>query len=158
MNVAKNKRIKVVLTIFVGAILLIVLGCAVGIAQTIDKTVNVRVYENNDGSYKNSSVTLLGNLKKTFIPSRCSFVGTFAIECYERSCRDGVEAKIDWIDEDLQRITFFYAGDFSHFDVELIEIDEQMSDMMIVLNDGTIIATENHYIPGSIWMRYQPLS
>ena len=53
--------------------------------------------------------------------------------------------------------SIFYAGDVSRFDVEMIEIDEQMSDTMIVLNNGTIIATENHYIPGNIWTQYQPL-
>ena len=153
----KKNLVKVALTVSVIAIIFVVWNHAVGINKTIDKTVSVQVYEDNDGSYKNTSVTIAGNLKKTLIPSQCSCVGTFAIECYERSCRDGVEAKIEWIDDDLQNITFFYAGDFSHFDVEMIEIDEQMSDMMIILNDGTIIATKNHYIPGDIWMQYQPL-
>ena len=87
----------------------------------------------------------MGNLKKTLFST--SFVGTFAIECYEPSCRDGVEAKIEWDDPDCPLITFFYAGNFSQLDVQTIDIDKDMSSMMVVLKDGTLIASENYYIP-----------
>ena len=151
-----KKNIKVIFCLAITVIVLLSawFGMA-GINKTIDKTVCVEVFEDNDGTYKSSSITVSGHLKKTLFPSECSFVGTFAIECYEPSCPDGVEAKIEWFDEGYQDITFFYAGDFSHFDVEKIEIDEQMDNMMIVLSNGTIIATNGYYIPGSIWMQYK---
>ena len=76
------------------------------------------------------------------------------MESYQPSCREGVEAKIEWFD-DYQDIIFFREGDFTRLDVELIEIDEQMESIMVVFRDGTIIATPDHYIPGEIWMQYQ---
>ena len=66
---------------------------------------------------------------------------------YEPSCRDGVEAKINWGDSEYPILTFFYAGDFSPLDVESIDIDKDMDRMMITLNDGTIIASENYFVP-----------
>lgn len=74
---------------------------------------------------------------------------------YEPSCRDGVEAKIEWHSNDYQDITFFYAGDFSRFDVEMIDIDEEMNSMMIILKDGIIITSPNYYIPAKIWEQYK---
>lgn len=155
MYIVKKKQIKTILVISIVAVLLAAWGGVVGINKTIDKTVSVRVFENNDGTHKQSSVGISGNLKKALF-SNNSFVGSFAIEYCEPTCRDGVEAKISWQD-DYQNIVFYNAGDFTRFDIALIEIDENMEEMMIVFNDGTIIATENRYIPGEIWMRYQPL-
>ena len=60
----KKNLVKVALTVSVIAIIFVVWSHAVGINKTIDKTVSVQVYEDNDGSYKNSSVTIAGNLKK----------------------------------------------------------------------------------------------
>ena len=152
----KKKRIQIILGLVIVLISLLALWIGViGINKTIDKSISVDVYEDNDGTYKSSTVTISGNLKKTFFPRKCSFVGTFAIDCYELSCREGVEARIEWFDEDYQDLTFFYAGDFSRFDVGKIEIDERMDHMMIILNNGTIIATNGYYIPGSVWMQYK---
>ena len=62
------------------------------------------------------------------------------MDAYEPSCRDGVEAKIDWQDG-CQTIQFYYAGDFSRLDVKMIDINQDMDHMMVVLNDGTIITS-----------------
>ena len=69
------------------------------------------------------------------------------MENYEPSCRDGVEAKINWGDNEYPILTFFYAGDFSQRDVKSIDIDKDMDRMMVTLNDGTIIASENYFVP-----------
>ena len=69
-------------------------SASAGREKTIDKTVPVRVYEDNSTTYTPSSITISGTLKKTW--SSTNFVGTFAMENYEPSCRDGVEAKINW--------------------------------------------------------------
>ena len=66
---------------------------------------------------------------------------------YAPSCRDGVEAKINWGDNEYPILTFFYAGNFSQLDVKSIDIDKDMDRMMVTLNDGTIIASENYYAP-----------
>ena len=69
------------------------------------------------------------------------------MESYEPSCRDGAEAKINWADNEYPILTFFYAGNFSQLDVKSIDIDKGMDRMMVTLNDGTIIASENYFVP-----------
>lgn len=124
-----------------------------GINRTIEKTISVDVYGDNDWSYATSFITISGNLKRTLFST--SFVGTFAMECYKPSCRDGVEAKIKWQDKDCQSITFFYAGAFSRLDVEMLQIDREMERIMVILKDGTIITSPNYYIPTAIWKQYK---
>ena len=60
-----KKQVKVVFIILIIAALFAVWIGAVGINKTIHKTVNVQVYEDHDGTYKNSSITISGNLKRT---------------------------------------------------------------------------------------------
>ena len=141
----KSGRAKLILAVAAAFCIVAALISIHGINKTIDRTVPVKVYEDNGYSYTSSYITILGNLKKTLFST--SFVGTFAIECYEPSCRDGVEAKIEWDDPDCPLITFSYAGNFSQLDVQTIDIDKDMSSMMVVLKDGTLIASENYYIP-----------
>ena len=116
-----------------------------GTRKTIDKTVPAKLCEDNLTTYTPSSITISGTLKKTW--SSTSFVGTFAMDGYEPSCRDGVEAKINWGDNEYPILTFFYAGNFSQLDVKSIDIDKDMDRMMVTLNDGTIIASENYFVP-----------
>lgn len=124
-----------------------------GINKTIDKTISVDVYEDDDWSNITSSIKIAGNLRKTLFST--SFVGTFAIEYYEPSCRDGVEVKIDWQGNDYQSISFYYAGNFSRLDVQKIDIDKDMNSMMIILKDGTIIASPDYYISTKIRNEYK---
>ena len=142
MNRQKGKTALILLVAVLCAIVL--LGIR-GTRKTIDKTVPARVYEDNGTTYAPSSITISGTLKKTW--SSTSFVGTFAMDGYEPSCRDGVEAKINWGDNEYPILTFFYAGNFSQLDVESIDIDKDMDRMMVTLNDGTIIASENYFLP-----------
>ena len=154
----KSGRAKLILAVAAAFCIVAALISIHGINKTIDRTVPVKVYEDNGYSYTSSYITILGNLKKTLFST--SFVGTFAIECYEPSCRDGVEAKIEWDDPDCPLITFSYAGNFSQLDVQTIDIDKDMSSMMVVLKDGTLrkiiisprrrcIITKNRNLPVS---------
>ena len=140
-----RKKRKTALILLVAVLCVIVLLGIRGTRKTIDKTVPTRVCEDNRTTYTPSSITISGTLKKTW--SSTSFVGTFAIDGYEPSCRDGVEAKIDWGDNEYPILTFFYAGNFSQLDVKSIDIDKDMDRMMITLNDGAIIASENYFVP-----------
>lgn len=140
-----RKKRKPALILLVAVLCAIVLLGIRGTRKTIDKTVPVRVYEDNRTTYVPSSITISGTLKKAW--SSTSFVGTFAMESYEPSCKDGAEAKINWVDNEYPILTFFYAGDFSPLDVESIDIDKDMDRMMVTLNDGTIIASENYFVP-----------
>ena len=142
MNRQKGKTALILLLAILCAIVL--LGIR-GTRKTIDKTVPTRVCEDNRTTYTPSSITISGTLKKTW--SSTSFVGTFAMDGYEPSCRDGVEAKINWGDNEYPILTFFYAGNFSQLDVKSIDIDKDMDRMMVTLNDGTIIASENYFVP-----------
>ena len=142
MNRQKGKTALILLVAVLCAIVL--LGIR-GTRKTIDKTVPARVYEDNGTTYATSSITISGTLKKTW--SSTSFVGTFAMDGYEPSCRDGVEAKINWGDNEYPILTFFYAGNFSQLDVKSIDIDKDMDRMMVTLNDGTIIASEIYFVP-----------
>ena len=142
MNRKKRKTALILLLAILCAIVL--LGIR-GTRKTIDKAVPTRVCEDNRTTYAPSSISISGTLKKTW--SSTSFVGTFAMESYESSSRDGAEAKINWVDNEYPILTFFYAGDFSPLDVESIDIDKDMDRMMVTLNDGTIIASENYFVP-----------
>ena len=118
----------------------IVLGfLAFGGNKTVDKTVAVNVYADGE-IIESSTIKISGNIKNSVLTSERSFVGIFAMEYYEKSCREGVETKIKWGDG-YESIQFFYAGDFTHFDVKGIKIDKEMESIMVSLEDGTIIAT-----------------
>ena len=142
MNRQKGKTALILLLAILCAIVL--LGIR-GTRKTIDKTVPAKLCEDNLTTYTPSSITISGTLKKTW--SSTSFVGTFAMDGYEPSCRDGGEAKINWGDNEYPILTFFYAGNFSQLDVKSIDIDKDMDRMMVTLNDGTIIVSENYYVP-----------
>ena len=90
MNRKKRKPALILLLAILCAIVL--LGIR-GTRKTIDKTVPARVYEDNSTTYAPSSITISGTLKKAW--SSTSFVGTFPMESYEPSCKDGAEAKIN---------------------------------------------------------------
>ena len=140
-----RKKRKTALILLVAVLCAIVLPGVRGARKTIDKTVPARVYEDSSTTYAPSSITISGTLKKTW--SSTSFLGIFAMESYEPSCKDGTEAKLNWVDNEYPILTFFYAGDFSPLDVESIDIDKRMDRMMVTLNDGTIIASENYFVP-----------
>ena len=140
-----RKKRKTALILLVAVLCAIVLLGIRGTRKTIDKAVPTRVCEDNRMTYTPSSITISGTLKKTW--SSTSFVGTFAMDGYEPSCRDGAEAKINWGDNEYPILTFFYAGNFSPLDVKSIDIDKDMDRMMVTLNDGTIIASENYFVP-----------
>lgn len=140
-----RKKRKTALILLPAILCVIVLLGIRGTRKTIDKAVPTRVCEDNRMTYTPSSITISGTLKKTW--SSTSFVGTFAMDGYEPSCRDGAEAKINWGDNEYPILTFFYAGNFSQLDVKSIDIDKDMDRMMLTLNDGTIIASENYFVP-----------
>lgn len=148
----KSRKMKLSLTFTMVALLALVWFSTYGINKTMDQTISVDVYEDHDGSAIPSSITISGNLKRTLFST--SFVGIFAMEYAPLSCREGTEAKIEWHDG-YQDISFFYAGDVSRLNVDMIEIDQKMDRMMVVLKDGTIIASPDYYIPTQIWKQDQ---
>ena len=147
----KRNAVKVLIGIGVLSCVLVGAVLLCGVNKTVDKTLSVNVYDDPSGTYKSSSIAIKGNLKKTL--SSTNFVGTLAIDWFEPSCREGVEAKITWYDG-YQDIRYFNSGDFTRFNIGLFEINEKMDDVMIAFEDGGIVATEGHNIRGSEWMQY----
>ena len=105
MNRQKGKTALILLLAILCAIVL--LGIR-GTRKTIDKTVPARVYEDNGTTYAPSSITISGTLRKTW--SSTSFVGTFAMDA--PSCRDGVEARINWGDNEYRSSHFSTRATF----------------------------------------------
>ena len=79
-----------------------------------------------------------------------SFVGRFAIDAVEPTCREYVHAQIRWdaMWTGAQDILFYRAGDFLSLGVErMLYITENMQSFGLQLEDGTIIATDPSYVP-----------
>lgn len=79
-----------------------------------------------------------------------SFVGRFAIDAVESTCREGVEAMIRWdaMWTGAQDILFYRAGEFLSLGVErMLYITENMQSFGLQLEGGTIIATDPAYVP-----------
>ncbi len=140
-----RKKRKTALILLLAILCVIVLLGIRGTQKIIDKTVLAHVYEDGSTICTPSSITISGTLRKTW--SSTDFVGTFAMDGYEPSCRYGTEAQIKWVNNEYPVLTFFYAGDFSRLDVKSIDIDKGMDRIMVTLDDGTIIASENYYVP-----------
>lgn len=79
-----------------------------------------------------------------------SFVGRFAIEAVEATCREEVTAQIRWdaMWAGAQDILFYRAGDFLSLGVErMLYITENLQSFGLQMEDGTIIATDPSYVP-----------
>lgn len=131
-------------TVIIIGIALVLLGTTFGygksLQKTVEKTVEANIYIDGKLDGK-TSIKISGSQKDEFGSSESKYVGTFAIGYYEKSCREGVEAKITWIDEEMQQISFYDGGRISFFDIKDIVIDKQMNKILIVFEDGSIVAT-----------------
>ena len=131
-------------TVIIVGIALVLLGTIFGYAKslqkTVEKTVEANIYIDGKLDGK-TSIKISGSQKDAFGSSESKYVGTFAIGCYEKSCREGVEAKITWIDEEMQQISFYDGGRISFFGIKDIVIDKQMNEILIVFEDGSVVAT-----------------
>lgn len=79
-----------------------------------------------------------------------SFVGRFAMDALEPTCREDVEAMIRWdaMWTGAQDILFYRAGEFLSLGVErMLYITENMRSFGLQLEDGTIVATDPSYVP-----------
>ncbi len=158
-----GKKIKLTAISIAAVLLLVFLWFGIhGITKPIDKTLPLDVFSNeNNPDHQitgRSSVTIQGEIKRALFSSARSFVGTFAVEAYEPSCREGMEAGIRWYGDDWesghQNITFHQANNFSRLDVLKIEIDEEMEHLMLLFQDGTVVTTPDYYVKGEIWIGF----
>ena len=140
MNRKKRKTAFVLLAAVLCAIIL--LGIR-GTRKNIDKTVPARVYEDNSTTYAPSSITIPARSETWSSTDSSGPLPWKVTSLVQRR----VEAKINVGDNEYPILTFFYAGNFSQLDVKSIDIDKDMDRMMVTLNDGTIIASENYFVP-----------
>ena len=79
-----------------------------------------------------------------------SYVGRFAIDAVEPTCREYVHARIRWdaMWDGAQDILFYRAGDFLSLGFErMLYITEDMRSFGLRMEGGTIIATDESYVP-----------
>ena len=133
--------------LMVGFVLFAILDRAGVFLREISLEVPATVYSREGVPTGETTVTMDGSLK---ILGERSFVGRFAIEAVEPTCREYVRARIRWdaLWEGAQDILFYRAGDFLSLGVErMLYITEDMQSFGLRLEDGTIIATDEAYVP-----------
>lgn len=114
----------------------------------VSQTVTAVVYSPDGELTGETTVTIDGKRK---IVGEQSFVGRFAIEAVEATCRENVTAQIQWDAmgvEGWQDVQYYQPGEFCSLGVErMLYITENMQSFGLNLEDGTIIATDEAYVP-----------
>jgi len=130
-----------------GFVLFAILDRAGVFLQEISLEVPATVYSAEGVSAGETTVAIDGSVK---ILGDRSFEGQFAIHEVETTCREGVHANIRWdaMWTDAQDILFYRPGDNLSLGVErMLYITESMESFGLRLEDGTIIATDEAYVP-----------
>ena len=133
--------------LMVGFVLFAILDRAGVFLREISLEVPATVYSREGVPTGETTVTMDGSLK---ILGERSFVGRFAIDAVEATCREDVRpASGGTLCGKAPRISSFYrAGDFLSLGVErMLYITEDMQSFGLRLEDGTIIATDEAYVP-----------
>lgn len=116
--------------------------------RPVSQTMTAVVYSPNGELTGETTVTIDGKRK---IVGEQSFVGRFAIEAVEATCRENVTAQIQWDTmgvEGWQDVQYYRPGEFCSLGVErMLYITENMQSFGLKLEDGTIIATDEAYVP-----------
>lgn len=116
--------------------------------RPVSQTVTAVVYSPDGELTGETTVTIDGKRK---IVGEQSFVGRFAIEAVEATCRENVTAQIQWDTmgvDGWQDVQYYRPGEFCSLGVErMLYITENMQSFGLKLEDGTIIATDEAYVP-----------
>ena len=137
----------VFLALLVGVVLLGILDRAGVFLREVSLEVPATVYSPAGEPDGETTVTIDGTVS---ILGDRSYVGRFAIDAVEPTCREGVEARIRWdaLWEGTQDILFYRAGEFLTLGVDrMLYMTESMQSFGFRLEDGTIIATDEVYVP-----------
>lgn len=139
-----------------GSLLLLAITCFVlfGILdyagvflRPVSLTVTAAVYTPEGEPAGETTVTIDGKRRILGDPS---FVGRFAIEWVEATCRENATAQIRWdaMWDGAQDILYNRAGESLTLGVErMLYITEGMESFGLKLEDGTLIATDPAYVP-----------
>lgn len=138
----------VLLLAMTGFVLFGILDYSGAFLRPVSLTVTAAVYTPAGEPAGETTVTMEGE-RQTLGDQ--SFVGRFAIEAVEGTCREGVTAQIQWDAMDVegfQDILYCRSGEFLTLGVErLLYITESMESFGLRLEDGTLIATDESYVP-----------
>ena len=137
----------VFLALLVGVVLLGILDRAGVFLREISLEVPATVYSPTGEPDGETTVTIDGTVS---ILGDRSYVGRFAIDAVEPTCREGVEARIRWdaLWEGAQDILFYRAGEFLTLGVDrMLYMTENLQSFGLRLEDGTLIATDEAYVP-----------
>lgn len=125
-------------------------------ARSVTMEVAVGVYE--DSVKVGEDIVSIAGKRNTITAN--SFVGRFAIGCVERSCREGVTAQIKWDDPapGYESISYWgYGGTWESGVARQLYIARDMTSFALKLDDGTIVATDETYVPLLMLDTYYPL-
>ena len=131
-----------------GFVLFGILDRAGAFLRPVSLEVTATVYTAEGEPAGETTVTIDGT--RTILGDR-SFVGRFAIDAVEPTCREGVEARIRWDAmgvEGWQDILYCRSGEFLTLGLDrMLYITENMQSFGLKLENGTIIATDPAYVP-----------
>ena len=131
-----------------GFVLFGILDRAGAFLRPVSLEVTATVYTAEGDPVGETTVTIDGT--RTILGDR-SFVGRFAIDAVEPTCREGVEARIRWDAmgvEGWQDILYCRSGEFLTLGLDrMLYITENMQSFGLKLENGTIIATDPAYVP-----------
>lgn len=136
-----------VLLVFSGFMLFEILDSMGAFLRDVSLEVPVGIYVDGELTGE-STVSIEGQVQ---VVGRRTYVGRFAIDCVDATCREGVRARIRWDAMETsgwQDILFHRSGEFLSLGVEqMLYITEEMQSFGLKLEDGTIIATDPFYVP-----------
>lgn len=119
--------------------------------RPVSLTVTAAVYTPEGEMTGETAVTIDGTRTIWTLDGSDSFVGRFAIDAVEPTCREDVTAQIQWDAmgvEGWQDIQYHRPGEFCSLGVErMLYITEDLQSFGLKLEDGTIIATDPVYVP-----------
>ena len=147
---------EILLALFLLASAFAVLDHSGAFLRKVEMEVPIGVYADGQ-KVSESTVTIRG--KQNTITG-LSFVGQFAVACVERTCREGVTARIQWDDDapGMKTIAYWsYGGSWESGIARQLYISDDMRSFAMKLDDGTIIATDAYYVPLLMLEEYYPL-
>lgn len=134
--------------LLVGFVLFGILDRSGAFLREVSLEVPAVVYNGAGEAVRETTVSIDGTVQ---ILGKRSYVGRFAIACVETTCRESVTAHIRWDAMETagwQDILFSRPGQFLSLGVDrMLYITDSMESFGLKLEDGTIIATDEAYVP-----------
>jgi len=110
-------------------------------SKEIEKTVTAVVYENGI-AVDETDIYINGEKSRYLFHDDERFTGTFAMDCYEITGREGVSSGIFWNEEGYAILHYIQNGTFPDLDLKpTIMMNLEMTDFVFRFEDGRVVAT-----------------